>query len=396
MRAIGLGHAGHGFSVLKTWLLLTESLEMKKCYLWGVLAACSLCAQAQQAPAQDGPKISIYGIVDVGLTYVSNEGGKARTKFSSGVNYGNRVGLRGEEDLGGGLKGQLNLEQGFKLGDGTLGQGGAVYGRQAWIGLQSEAWGSLSGGKQYDFVRTYLTQFNYPGYASTYAGHQGDFDRISGAQLKNSVRYVSPDLGGFTFGGMYAHTDEESGSNDQTGNQSGDWSMGAGYKSGNLTLGAAYVRLRDVTVYPSYNGLTQFLGAAAGTTATVDEQRIAGVGISYNFGSYLLAANTTATEFILGSESETQNVYEIGGMQFLGDGWAVVGGYQYTTLDGEYWNQLTVGVRRNLNKRVLIYANLSYLKTSENVYASQGAAFYLMPSSDDTQTTSRVALVYNF
>lgn len=374
---------------------------IKRCLL-GAITALSLSANAQSS-------VTIYGIIDAGITYIDNQGGGKQYKFADGVNYGNRLGFRGAEDLGGGLRALFNLEMGFNLRNGTLGQGGRGFGRQSWVGLESASLGTVTMGRQYDFVRDYLTQFNYGGFASVYAGHQGDYDRISGQQMDNTVKYVSPNFGGFTVGGMFAFGEQV-----DNFNRGSKFSLGSGYKNGPLSVGAAYVRINDTAVYPyAQTGVYSFMGlpsAAQGPTPngvidyypvtsagfTVDKQEIAGIGISYNFEKFLLAANTTATKFTKGDNSTTQHVYELGGLYFLGGPWALVGGYQHVTMADDKWNQYTGAVRYSLSKRTTLYASASYLRASSNVDASQGAGFYTLPSNDDSQTTYRVALVHTF
>lgn len=374
---------------------------IKRCLL-GAVAAISFSAQAQSS-------VTIYGIIDAGITYVDNQGGYKQYKFADGVNYGNRLGFRGVEDLGGGLRAVFNLEMGFNLKNGTLAQGGRAFGRQSWVGLESTSLGTVSMGRQYDFVRDYLTQFNYGGFASVYAGHQGDYDRISGKQMDNAVKYVSPSFGGFTVGGMFAFGEQI-----DNFNRKSQFSLGSGYKNGPLSIGAAYVRINDTTVFPyAQTGVYSFMGlpsAAQGPTPngvidyypvtgagfTVDKQEIAGIGASYKFDKFLLAANTTATKFTKGPSSTTQNVYEIGGMYFLDGPWALVGGFQYVTMEDDKWYQYTGAVRYSLSKRTTIYGSISYLHSSSKVDASQGAAFYMNPSSDTSQTSYRVALVHTF
>jgi len=374
---------------------------IKRCLL-SAIAAMSLSAQAQSS-------VTIYGIIDAGITYIDNQGGYSDYKFADGVNYGNRLGFRGTEDLGGGLRALFNLEMGFNLRNGTLAQGGAGFGRQSWVGIQSDALGTLTAGRQYDFVRDYLTQFNYGGFASVYAGHQGDYDRISGKQINNAVKYVSPSLGGFTFGAMFGFGEQV-----DAFNKKSQFSLGSGYKNGALSIGAAYVRLNDNNVYPyAQTGVYSFMGlpaAAQGATPNgvvdffpvtgagfvLDKQEIAGIGASYKFDKFLLAVNTTATKFTKGENSTTQNVYEIGGMYFLDGPWALVGGYQHVTMEDDRWNQYTGAVRYSFSKRTTVYASASYLRASSQVDASQGAGFYTTPSSDNSQTTYRIALVHTF
>ncbi|CAE6705513.1 Outer membrane porin protein [Paraburkholderia nemoris] len=74
--------------------------------------------------------VTLYGIIDTGLTYVSNDGGSKSISMSSGNESGSRWGLKGSEDLGGGLKTIFQVENGFNSTNGKLGQGSRLFGRQ--------------------------------------------------------------------------------------------------------------------------------------------------------------------------------------------------------------------------------------------------------------------------
>ncbi len=92
---------------------------------------------ATSAHAQSS--VTLYGIIDAGISYANNAartgGNDSLVKYDDGVAQGSRWGLKGAEDLGGGLKAIFTLENGFNSGNGTLGQGGAMFGRQAFVGL---------------------------------------------------------------------------------------------------------------------------------------------------------------------------------------------------------------------------------------------------------------------
>lgn len=127
---------------------------MKKSLLaLGVLGAFAGAAHAQSS-------VTLYGIIDAGVQYVSKTGGNLSStattaknfQFANGNLQGSRWGLKGAEDLGGGLKAIFVLENGFSLGNGTLGQNGRMFGRQAYVGLSSATAGTLTIGRQYDSV----------------------------------------------------------------------------------------------------------------------------------------------------------------------------------------------------------------------------------------------------
>ncbi|MCY0388016.1 porin [Robbsia sp. Bb-Pol-6] len=349
--------------------------------------------------------VTLYGIIDAGLTYVSNEGGHRLFEAQDGANFGNRIGFKGTEDLGGGMKALFVLENGFSLNTGVMRQGGLEFGRQAFVGL-SNPYGTLTLGRQYDFIYDYITPFNLNGYASVYSGHMGDFDRIAGDQLNNTVKFQSATYGGFSFGVMYGF-----------GNVSGDfhedssWSAGIGYKMNGFSAAAVYTRVNDVELDPyAQIGVTSFLGQtmatrnADGTVTdldsstyfTVDRESIAAVGASYSFVKLTLAGNFTSTHLNHASNSATMNVCELGAMYFITPSVIALGGYEYTTFASRHWNQPTFGMQYLLSKRTWLYANVSYLRASSGVDANQGAGFYSVPSSTRTQTVSRVAMIHTF
>ncbi|MBB5443719.1 MULTISPECIES: porin [unclassified Paraburkholderia] len=371
---------------------------MKK-YLTGTVMLVAMSGAHAQS------SVTLYGLIDAGFTYISNQGGGRLYKFQDGANFGNRFGFKGSEDLGGGLKAIFTLENGFSLGTGQLRNNGALFGRQAFVGIASP-YGTVTMGNQYDFIADYITPFNLNGYASVYAGHMGDIDRISGVQLPNSVKYQSPTYRGFSFGGMWSF-------GNVAGNfkQNSAWSVGAGYKDGGLSAAAIYERLYDVDIYPyAQFGVFNFLGQTVATRNSdgsvtdlfysspfiVDRQSEFGVGASYTLNRLTLSANFTSTHLQSTTGSATMNVYEAGAMYFVRPDIALIGGYQYTTWDHTHWHQPTLGAQYYLSKRTNFYVNVSYLHAQPGVDANQGAGFYSLPPNSNTQLTSRIALIHQF
>ncbi|MCS6766965.1 MAG: porin [Candidatus Protistobacter heckmanni] len=72
-------------------------------------------------------------------------------RMQSGNLSGSRFGPRGSEDLGGGTKAIFTLESGFNLGSGASEQGGRLFGRQAFVGVDSRS-GALTLGRQYNLL----------------------------------------------------------------------------------------------------------------------------------------------------------------------------------------------------------------------------------------------------
>ncbi|NEX64235.1 porin [Noviherbaspirillum galbum] len=175
-----------------------------------LLALAVFGAFAGAASAQSN--VTIYGVVDAGITYESRgavpagQTGDSAWKLATGVQSGNRIGFKGTEDLGSGLKANFQLENGFNGDTGTIRQGGALFGRQAWVGL-SGGFGSVSLGRQYDPLFIGLDSIDPFGTgltgASTNLMAGGTAGASAAAQsgdvrINNSIVYSTNNLGGFT------------------------------------------------------------------------------------------------------------------------------------------------------------------------------------------------------
>ena len=107
--------------------------------------AAMLCGGAASAQSQ----VTVYGIVDAAVAHTTDAdaAGNGVTKVSSlSGSLPSRIGFRGSEDLGGDLAAVFTLESGFNPDTGTAGQGGRLFGRQAWVGLKGK-WGTLQIGR---------------------------------------------------------------------------------------------------------------------------------------------------------------------------------------------------------------------------------------------------------
>src|SRR5580700_7269051 len=101
-----------------------------------LLALVSPFAHAQSS-------VTLYGIIDAGITYFSNVNGHSNFVANDGSIQSNRWGLRGVEDIGGGTKVIFVVENGFNLYTGTMVQSGVLFSRQAWLGLSAPKYGTF-------------------------------------------------------------------------------------------------------------------------------------------------------------------------------------------------------------------------------------------------------------
>src|SRR6202790_564114 len=156
------------------------------------------CLFVAGAHAQNS--VTLYGVIDEGFDYTNNVNGKKDYELQSGYAQGSRWGLKGAEDLGGGVKAIFTLENGFNVNNGRLGQGGREFGRQAFVGLSSIDYCSVTLGRQYDSMRHYVGPLALTGtqYGGTHFAHPFNNDNLNNNSfsINNSIKYQSVNYAG--------------------------------------------------------------------------------------------------------------------------------------------------------------------------------------------------------
>ncbi|MRW89290.1 porin [Duganella sp. FT80W] len=177
------------------------------------LAVLALCAAAGGAQAQSN--VQVYGLLDMGLETANNQNanGNSLTRVISGGMNTSRWGLRGSEDLGGGLKAVFNLEGGILMDTGA--QDGALFKRQANVGLEG-SFGRVVLGRSFTTVYDTVITFDPMGFAPFYS-------------WSTSGPATGPSKYGFTT--QYDNIIKYAGT-------FGDWKIGANYAAGEQTTGA--------------------------------------------------------------------------------------------------------------------------------------------------------------
>ena len=152
------------------------------------LRAASLFAPAV-AQGQGG--VTLYGRLDVNLTRARGQ------KWHMDRASHSRIGLRGSEDLGGGLRVQFQLESRISLKDGAV-DAARPWGRQAWLGLRGP-WGALRMGRSYSPSRYAASSYDAmdggigtPGTRALLLGHAS----ATFVRFENGVYYETPRLAG--------------------------------------------------------------------------------------------------------------------------------------------------------------------------------------------------------
>ncbi|MEK6424259.1 MAG: porin [Burkholderia gladioli] len=346
---------------------------MKKTTATVLLGCVGVTAHAQSS-------VTLYGLIDSGVTYVNHAatatGSKSLVKYGDGVAQGSRWGIRGSEDLGSGLKAIFILESGFSSGDGTLGQGGALFGRQASIGLAKSNLGSLSFGRQYSLSTEYIggnyTMGNQT-VAGNYAFHINDLDQLTSSRINNSVKFNSANFAGFTFGALYGFSNQAgafagrpttTAGTVTTQGASSTYSFGLNYVQGPFAAGTAYTNIR----FP--NGATPAFSVTAANVNTggLHDLETLGIGARYLIGAGTIWGNWTHTRFVpIAGRASTMNNYEIGGKYGFTTALNVGIGYTFQELTGGFaghWNQFNSAVDYALSKRTDVYLVGIYQRAS--------------------------------
>ncbi|SAK42097.1 porin [Caballeronia glebae] len=314
-----------------------------------IVTAIAALAASFAGAANAQSSVTLYGLLDTGFTFVNNVANPLNDPvrksnlhaLTSGNEQESRWGLRGAEDLGGGLKAIFTLESGFDLNNGRESNG--MFGRQAFVGLSSQ-YGTVTLGRQYDGVVDYLAPLSAAGtWGGTYFGHFAGNDNLnSDFSIANAVKYRSADYAGFSFSGMYGFSNQAGGfSNNRA------YSFGAGYANGPLKVGAAYMQANGVNSITNGNGSVtndQFANefrpiGSQGVPVSIasQRQRTFGAGASYSYDAMTFGALWTQSRMdndsgdaLIHNQSAHINNVEVNGRYALTPALALGAAYTYS------------------------------------------------------------------
>jgi predicted porin len=312
--------------------------------------------------------VTVYGIVDAAIVYSSNQGGQSNTYERSGNLAASRLGFKGTEDLGGGLNALFVLENGFNVDDGAMSSANTIFNRQAYVGLNSGTYGSMTVGRQYT---PYYLSVGPVGPTTALTGatgaHPGDIDGLDTTiRVSNSLTYTSPVFGGMQVSTQYGFG--ETAGSTTTGNT---FSAGLKYDIKALRFGLGYLKLR--------NGAN--LGAGWSSTAsgsfptspinkgylTAESVQLIAGAVRYKFGQLELGGNASNVQYVPKSGSLFANTatFNTGGVLAtyqLTPAVFVSGGYSYTRekaangiTDPARYQQLALEQTYSLSKRTTLY-----------------------------------------
>lgn len=319
---------------------------MKKSLIALAVLAASGAAMAQSS-------VTLYGVLDTGLTYSKGEESVYGMTHVGG-NVNSRLGFRGVEDLGNGLKATFNLEAGMGVDDGNnymdKDSNGMAFRRTSTVGLQG-SFGEVRLGRM--LTSSYLAVSRYDAFGDTGIGASLAWNPTNtgyAPRTENAISYTSPNFSGFKFGAEYGFGEQQKASDKRY------IGIGAMYDNGPLSLGLGVDRL---------NGDTQ------NNTQWDENQTTWHLGGSYNFGVAKLLGFYKETKFKetglnAGNDSTKFKTFGLGVTAPVGAAGEVRASYNhYRDSDaGETLkaDQLSLGYVHNLSKRTALYGTYAYLK----------------------------------
>ena len=325
---------------------------MKKSLLALAVLAASGAAMAQSS-------VTLYGVADTGVTYIGgNENVYGLT--ATGGNTNSRLGFRGVEDLGGGLKASFQLEAGINIDDGTgyLGKEGGKgleFRRISKIGLEG-GFGSVTLGR--DLTASYMAVSRYDVFGDTGIGASLAWKNGYDARTQNAISYYTPTISGFRAGINYGFGEQVK------ARDSRYVGVGLAYDNGPISVGFGYDRQNNVAATAA---------AALFTSKTAQDLSTWQLGGSYNFGVATAAALYKETEYkdIPGSDAPTAKLktFGLGVTAPVGAG-EVRASYNHHRLTGLgdtlKADQFSLGYVHNMSKRTALYGTYAYIKNKDN------------------------------
>lgn len=345
---------------------------MKKSLIALAVLAASGAAMAQSS-------VTLFGIVDTAFGYVdnANAAGDSVYGLSTSGNATSRLGFRGVEDLGGGLKAGFWLEGEIFGDDGN--SKGFNFQRRSTVSLAG-GFGEVRLGRDYTPGYTKFISYDVFGQVgigqfmgwSNWYGTSGD---ANGIRSSNMISYYTPDFSGFTAGLGYGFDEQTSG---KAGRYVGGY---VAYENGPLGVAVSYDQ-RNLAADVDRNALT-----------------VAG---SYNLNVVKLNAIIQQTkDDVPGASDRKVNAYALGASAPIGAGEVKL---QYALYDQKAIDskahQISLGYVHNLSKRTALYGTVAYLKNKDNSNLSLAAknlgSNLTGPGAGENQTGVQLGIRHSF
>ncbi|WP_443113557.1 porin [Herbaspirillum seropedicae] len=383
----------------------------------------ALLAAGIALPAWAQSSVTLYGTVDLGLAYSSNQGGASNTYMNSGALAASKLGLTGTEDLGGGNMALFRLENGFNADTGAQSTAGVLFNRQSYVGLSSKDYGQVTVGRQYTPYFQYVGALGPTNVLTGATGaHPGDIDALDTTlRMNNSITYTLPTLGGLQAGVQY-------GMGEQAGSAANGSSVSAAlrYDYQAFSWSAGYTRLKNLAngnTAGSFGNVGSFANNSPVNAgyASADSTQLLATAARYTRGDLMLGLNYSNVQYKAGalsafSQTAVFNTIGLIGSYNVSPALVLAAGYSYTAEKARNgisspakYNQLSLEEVYSLSKRTALYAIQAYQRASGqtlraggvgsgivNAVASVGDSQNGTPSSGSGQFVAMLGIRHSF
>ncbi|PXW22282.1 putative porin [Paraburkholderia caballeronis] len=364
------------------------------------LIAAGAMIVAADAAAQSS--VTLYGAVDDAVVYANNQKGSSNVYLRQGNLAASKWGLSGNEDLGGGLAAIFDVQAGFDPNTGAASSAGLIFNRQAYVGLRSNVFGTMTMGRQYTpyllFVGPLASSWALTGATGA---HPGDIDGLDTTiRINNAVTYTSPIYAGLQASAMYA-----------LGGFAGSTSKGQTisaalrYANGPIGLAAAYLQMdnANTNTTPGFDSAsTASFGTSALNAGYVSARSVrhAAAAGTYTFGKLMVGLNYTNVRYLPGdhsifSDTAVFNTYGAIATYRFTPAIDVAGGFSYTLAShangidsAARYQQYSLKEAYHLSKRTTLYAIQAFQRSNGNTLDANGNIVMAAPSVGDAENAT--------
>lgn len=365
---------------------------MKKRIITGLGLAVAVGGAAAQS------SVATYGVIDTAVEHITDVGaaGAGLTRIPNLTSsVPSRLGFRGTEDLGGGLRALFTLEMGFAPDSGALNQGGRAFGRQSFVGLAGP-WGSVTLGRQYTMLFWSSLEADVLGPNLHGLGALDSY--IPNARVDNSIAYRGT-FSGFTVGGTYSL-----GRDVVNAGPSPAGTNCAGESSTDKTACREWSALLkyDTPAWGAALAIDEMRGGAGAfaglTSSALKDTRVAANGYA-KLGAWKLGGGLIRRDNEASPTTPRSDLWYIGATYAVSPQWVVDGQLSRLKFKGSA-NQATLAVARatyNLSKRTAVYASVARIDNEgASAFSVSGGQAGSNPVAGGNQTGVALGVRHSF
>ena len=344
-----------------------------------VISSLTLATLAAASSAQAQSSVTLYGEMDNAIAYYNNVGHASLLELQGADLTANQWGLKGKEDLGGGLQAIFNLENGFNTETGKFSQGGREFGKNAYVGLASDSLGTVVFGRMLDPTVDLVQPLTADGYGPAFST-PGDADNNDNTfRVQNATKYTSPNYNGLQYELMY-------GLGGVAGSVASQQSTAAAvaYNHGNFSVAGGYVYAKNdgaggvgTADQTQNNSVTPLFGNVAFTGSRLISQAAA----QYVFGKFTANVRYSNAQWKPGAafaafnRTETFNTGATSLAYLMTPSIQMDVGYTYTRSTGASsatYHTVAAGAEYFLSKRTTLYAIGGYSHARGTTFSQDG------------------------